>query len=99
MTSQNNLEQLIALGEGQTLEFKKRVNNELGREICAFANSSGGKILIGVADDGTIHPLSGINRLCSDVQNHAHNCEPPVPIYIDTIDRVIIGHIPASKGL
>jgi len=80
------LNNLILLGESQTLEFKKRVNVELSREICAFANSSGGKILIGVADDGKIYPLNDLNRLYSDVQNHARNCDPPVMVQVDSVD-------------
>ena len=76
--NRKELDNLILLGESQTLEFKKRVNVEFSREICAFANSSGGKILIGVTNDGTIHPLNDINRLYSDVQNHARNCDPPI---------------------
>ena len=87
--NRKELNNLILLGESQTLEFKKRVNVELSREICAFANSSGGKILIGVADDGTIHPLNDMNRLYSDVQNHARNCDPPVLVQVDSVEGLI----------
>ncbi|NQU81696.1 MAG: ATP-binding protein, partial [Bacteroidetes bacterium] len=96
--NRKELNNLILLGESQTLEFKKRVNVELSREICAFANSSGGKILIGVADDGTIHPLNDINCLYSDVQNHARNCDPPVLVQVDSIDGVIIVDVRASRN-
>ncbi len=36
------LSNLIALGEGFTTEFKRTVTSNLGREICAFANATGG---------------------------------------------------------
>jgi len=35
---------LIALGEGFTTEFKRSGTSNLGREICAFANATGGVI-------------------------------------------------------
>jgi len=40
--------------EGQGLEFKQSVENfkEVSKTACAFANASGGKIVIGIADDG-----------------------------------------------
>ena len=34
------LENLIKIGEGLTLEFKKNLGSNIGREICAFANES-----------------------------------------------------------
>ncbi len=45
---------LIQSGEGYNAEFKVRVPNklkELSEEICAFANASGGVLIIGVSDD------------------------------------------------
>ena len=42
-------------GEGQFLEFKKKANHpdKVMKEVVAFANAKGGKLLIGVDDDGT----------------------------------------------
>lgn len=47
---------LIASGENSFVEFKDpRVGNRgLAKELCAFANSRGGHILIGVGDDGEL---------------------------------------------
>jgi len=50
--NKQTLSNLIALGEGFTTEFKRTGTSNMGREICAFANATGGIILIGVADDG-----------------------------------------------
>ena len=49
---------LIALGEGFTTEFKRSGMSGLGREICAFANATGGMILLGVADNGEVCGVS-----------------------------------------
>ncbi|MEP0984581.1 ATP-binding protein [Ekhidna sp.] len=48
--------QLIRGGEGQFVEFKKKVNHpeKIIREVVAFANSSGGHLFVGVDDSGRI---------------------------------------------
>jgi predicted HTH transcriptional regulator len=45
----------IALGEDSTRQFKADVNNadSLASKMAAFANSNGGTLFIGVADDGS----------------------------------------------
>ena len=58
MISYEQLVQLIAHGETLTLEFKsdrRRISDrEIYEEIVAMANASGGMLLIGVEDNGTI---------------------------------------------
>jgi ATP-dependent DNA helicase RecG len=49
-----DLHNFITLGEGFTVEFKKSGTSNIGRELCAFANATGGTILIGVTDNGEI---------------------------------------------
>jgi predicted HTH transcriptional regulator len=46
----------VANGEGQYVEFKLRVPepSRFAKEVVAFANSNGGRVFIGVDDDGTI---------------------------------------------
>lgn len=50
------LKQLVTLGEGITLEFKRKVPraSRIAKEVIALANTHGGRILVGVDDDGTI---------------------------------------------
>ncbi len=76
MKTQNLLAQ-IALGEDSTRQFKADVRNaeSLASEIAAFANTDGGTIFIGVADDGSTPGLSGhdvtrINQLISNAASH-----------------------------
>ncbi|MDE2762768.1 MAG: ATP-binding protein [Gemmatimonadota bacterium] len=61
------LADLIAPGEGQATEFERGKVSGLGREICAFANSEGGVILLGVDDDGTVVGIGRHNRVKSQV--------------------------------
>ncbi|MHA8066113.1 AlbA family DNA-binding domain-containing protein [Aquirufa sp. ROCK2-A2] len=53
------IKSLAKQGEGQHLEFKMKVKfpEKIVRELVAFANSSGGKLLIGVSDDGDVQGL------------------------------------------
>jgi len=52
----NYLKKLIKEGENQQLDFKYCVSDsrKIARTLSAFANSNGGKILIGVRDNGRI---------------------------------------------
>lgn len=47
---------LIRQGEGPTLDFKKTISSaqKIAKTLVAFANSKGGRLLIGVRDNGTI---------------------------------------------
>lgn len=51
-----NIKKLIFEGEGVSLDFKKTISNceKIARTMTSFANNKGGRLLIGVADDGTI---------------------------------------------
>jgi len=49
-----NLKTMIAAGESQTLEFKASFSNEAVETLAAFSNTSGGTVLIGIADNGQI---------------------------------------------
>jgi len=44
------LKHLIQTGEGYHLEFKESLDKSIIEEVCAFANSSGGKVLLGVSE-------------------------------------------------
>ena len=43
--------------ESETIELKEVVVDEIKKEIIAFANCNGGKLYIGVQDDGTVSGL------------------------------------------
>jgi len=51
--SKKELEIILKEGEGYKIEFKESISG-LDRELAAFANASGGKIVLGVTDDGKI---------------------------------------------
>jgi predicted HTH transcriptional regulator len=85
------LEQLVDLGEGISLEFKRRVPRpeRIAKEILAFANTNGGRILLGVSDDGTIEGFQNVSEqtflLRQATESH---CSPPVEY---NTERIVVG--------
>lgn len=96
--NKKHLNNLHALGEGFTTEFKKSGASNLGREICAFANATGGVILIGVDDAGEIVGVKNHNRLKSEVQSAARSAEPPIAVEIESVGNVLCVTIPAQQS-
>lgn len=52
----NHIKRLISEGEHQRLDFKFEISDfrKIARSLCAFANTDGGRLLVGVKDNGTI---------------------------------------------
>ena len=91
-----NLKFMLAEGEGLFIEFKERPDKSLARELVAFANASGGRIFVGVADDGRIEGVQDENRLRSQIQDVARNCDPPIPMSLSMVENVLVIEIPES---
>ena len=45
---------ILTQGESETIEFKKVFNRETVETLCAFANTNGGRVLVGVSDAGRV---------------------------------------------
>ena len=78
---------LVARGESETLEFKKTTGErvEAARTVCAMLNQRGGVVLIGVTKEGTVAGQQigdgTIERMATELQN----IEPPVFPSIDSV--------------
>ena len=81
-----DLEILIQQGEGTTLEFKENLSSSFARELAALANTIGGRILLGVRDDGTVTGVTDSNVLHTRIQNIARYCDPPVKALVEPVD-------------
>ncbi len=55
--------------ESETIEFKESWRDEYLRWICAFANTQGGKLYLGINDDGKVVGLKDAKRLMEDLPN------------------------------
>lgn len=84
---------LVARGEDSGRQFKVDVTNadSLAADLVAFSNSSGGMLLIGVADDGTLPGLTpaDVRRLNQLIGNAAtqHMRSPISP----TTENIVVG--------
>ena len=65
------IDHLVSQPEGKTLEFKRDLSSPkpLLKTLVAFANTAGGRLVIGVSDDrqitGVKDPLAEEERLCN----------------------------------
>ena len=92
---------LLAQGEGDSLEFKSgKVSPEkLAREIVAFANSRGGKILLGVEDNGDVSGWDKTEEWLMDAVIAKHVHPPIVPGYEElTVDGKRVGIASVPRG-
>ena len=85
-----DLDILLQEGEGVMLEYKESLASSFARELVAFANTAGGKILLGVRDDGTVKGIVDTNELRARIQDIARNCDPPVKILTRRIGDVTV---------
>jgi ATP-dependent DNA helicase RecG len=77
---------LISKGEGLQLEFKQTFNAETIETLVAFANTDGGKVLIGISDTGSI---LGVTINSESVQNWMNEIKMKTsPSFIPDLDIV-----------
>ncbi len=96
MTKQE-LKTLMKEGEGYTLEFKESLGKKFAVEVVAFANSMGGKILIGVDDNGNIVGTDTSNNQRANIQNQISQIEPRINVKVEIVDNVIIVNVPEGE--
>ena len=59
--------------ECHNIEWKESWRDEYLKWICGFANAQGGKIYIGMRDDGTINGVEKPKDLLQDIPNKIQN--------------------------
>ena len=89
ITNIKNLDNAFQLGEGQYIEFKESLDKNFAKEIVAFANASGGIIYLGITDSNEIKGVSITNKLKSQIQDIAHNCDPTIIISLFEIKNIL----------
>jgi predicted HTH transcriptional regulator len=77
-----SLKELIKQGENHAVEFKKTISSpqKIAKTLCAFANSHGGYILVGVADNKEIIGIEPEEEKFILLEAAQHHCIPPVTI-------------------
>ncbi|RWU10407.1 AlbA family DNA-binding domain-containing protein [Pedobacter chitinilyticus] len=98
-----NIKRLILEGENVSLDFKKTISKaeKIAKTLVAFANNQGGRLLIGVADDGSIKGVKSEEEEKYMVNKAAHQfCKPAIEPrfeeYLVDDKLVLVAEIPKS---
>lgn len=91
-----NIKKLIFEGEGVTLDFKKTITSceKIARTMVSFANNRGGRLLIGVADDGAIKGVKSEDEerymITKAAQIYARPALEPIFEEINVDDKLVL---------
>lgn len=102
MDDRRYLLSLISEGEHQQQDFKYRVSDaqKLAKSVSAFANTDGGRLLIGVRDDGNLSGVRSEEKIYMMHQAAYRYCQPEASIKFDTyhVDgrTIVIATVPPS---
>ncbi len=102
MDDRRYLQSLIKEGEHQQQDFKYKVTDaaKLARSVSAFANTDGGRLLIGVRDDGHLSGVRDEEEIYMMHQAAYKYCKPEASIKFDTYHAegrtIVIATVPPS---
>ena len=69
--------------ESETIELKEVVVDDIKKEIIAFANCDGGKLYIGIRDDGTVVGLDNADSVSLQISNMVRDAiKPDVTMFL-----------------
>ena len=78
MKDEQLIKNLIKQGESRQLVFKEFVSKEdVAKTLCAFLNSEGGTVLIGVQDDGKIIGINNAEQVETELKTILVECYHP----------------------
>ena len=102
MDDRQYLQALIREGEHQQQDFKYRVSDalKLAKSVSAFANTDGGRLLIGVRDDGNMSGVRSEEEIYMMHQAAYRYCRPEASIKFDTYHvggrTIVVATVPPS---
>jgi len=78
--------------ESHSVEFKRYWRDEYLKILCAFANSNGGVLWLGVKNDGTFIGLENVDKLLEELPNKIRNklSITPAVMLEETMDKKVI---------
>ena len=78
--------------ESETLELKEIVVEDIKKEIIAFANSAGGTLYVGVADNGRVVGVDNPDTVTQQISNMVRDSiKPDVTMFIRYDTKVVDG--------
>jgi len=83
-TEQQYIKRLISEGENQRIDFKFAINDsrKIARTLVAFANTNGGKLLVGVKDNGAIAGVRSDEEYYMVEAAANMFCKPEIPFTV-----------------
>ncbi|SFG65489.1 helix-turn-helix domain-containing protein [Prevotella sp. KH2C16] len=102
MTDNEYLLELIAQGEHEQQDFKYKVDDamKLARSVSAFANTEGGRLLIGVRDDGNLAGVRSEEEIYMVHKAAYEFCRPEAAINFKTYHvegrNIVIATVPRA---
>ena len=101
MNDKRYLLSLIREGEHQQQDFKYRVEDaaKLAKSVSAFANTDGGRLLIGVRDDGNLSGVRSEEEIYMMHQAAYKYCKPEASIKFDTYHVAPSDTVNGGRGL
>lgn len=103
MTRSSQIYHLIKNGEDEHLDFKQNISSasKIARTMVAFANTDGGRIVIGVDDSGDVTGVDAEQEKYMMIQAGKKFCDPPIFVHFTTIEEkqmtVLIAEIQKGK--
>ena len=104
MLTAEEIKSIANCGEGYNVEFKLKVPSkvrELSEEVCAFANSEGGFLLIGIDDKDQIVGAAIDNPKRSAIQDSIRDISPALHVDIYSVDidgkTIWVIEVPSGK--
>lgn len=99
-----NLTDLIAHNESETIEFKESFGDEAIETIGAFSNARGGHLLIGVRNSGQIAGLQIGKKTLEDIANRIQEAtdprlQPSLSIIKHEGKNVVVIHVLPTTGM
>ena len=89
-----DIDVMLSEGEGLRIEFKSSFDNKVIETLVAFANTSGGSVLIGISDDRKISGITtnheSVQNWLNEVKNKTTPAVAPFAEYVDYKDKVVV---------
>ncbi len=98
------LQELIAQGEHEQQDFKYKVDDamKLARSVSAFANTEGGRLLIGVRDNGSLAGVKSEEEIYMVHKAAYACCRPEAAINFRTYHvegrNIVVATVPRAMG-
>lgn len=102
MKEEQLIKELIKEGESDKLEFKEVMRlDSIAKTICSFLNTNGGRLLVGVKDDGTIIGVNVTEKMEDSINTFLRTKivpETPFSIIIEEIEEKKIIMVKVGEG-